>query len=64
MPTLQRTTPRLQGEMFIVALEVVSLYLQRNDECLAKKFGELDPLQRRMIYRTLGMLYYHLGERL
>jgi hypothetical protein len=62
--TTKKTTPRLQGELFMVALEVVSLYLQRNDACLAKKFGELEPLERRVIYRHIGMLYYRLGGQL
>jgi hypothetical protein len=60
----RKTTPRLQGELFIVALELTSLYLQRSDECLDKKWEALDPLQRRMIYRMLGMLYWHLGGKL
>lgn len=49
--------------MFIIALELVSMYLQRNDECLEKKWVALDPLERHKIYRQLGMLYYWLGER-
>ncbi len=56
------TTPRLSGELFIIALEVTSLYLQRDDRGLERKLDELSEYELKIIRHQLACLHNHLRE--
>ncbi len=51
---------RLQGELFVRALELFSLYLQRNDACLHRMAAELSDAELRVIIRQVSGFYHHL----
>ncbi len=56
------TQPRLSSELFIITLEVTSLWLQRDDGGLERKLDELDERELKIIRHQIGCLYNHLRE--
>ncbi len=54
------TKPRLSGELFILALEITSLWLQRDDRGLARKLDELDEVELQLIRHQLACLTCYL----
>ncbi len=57
------TKPRLSGELFIIALEVTSLWLQRDDYGLARKLEELSEYELKIIRHQLACLTCYLRNR-
>jgi hypothetical protein len=57
---MKPTAARLQGELFVRALELFSLYLQQNDVCLHRMLDELSDAELRVIIRQTSNFYHTL----
>ncbi len=56
------TRCRLSGELFTIALECFSLYLQREDGTMREKWHELDEHEQAIIRKCIAGFYHHLED--